>query len=220
MDTRYPIHDLIVSRLAQLGIRRGELARRCGYKSVSKGLRRIDALCAGAEPGSEMLDALAIALEIDRKAVDAAARATSEIIAEAERQAAAVADAAWRAAFVPHGYLKGSQTRPSQITIYGISGGPKRWLLIKLDATKPAFTFATQALAVVKKTPCVPFFGATTGFVINYSPDTAVRFDLEGNPVKHLDRAYSPGDVAVLLGARKPIPPSTWAALVGRRMLE
>ena len=41
-----------------------------------------------------------------------------------------------------------------------------------------------QALAVVRRTPAIPFFGATIGFIINYSPDHGVRFDLDGNPVE------------------------------------
>jgi hypothetical protein len=66
------------------------------------------------------------------------------------------------------------------------SGGSERWLKIPLDCTRPSITFATRALSVVRKTPVVPFFGPTTGFVVNYSPDRAVRFDLDGNPVEVL----------------------------------
>ena len=28
----------------------------------------------------------------------------------------------------------------------------------------------------------VPAFGRPTGFIVNYTPDRAVRFDLDGNP--------------------------------------
>ena len=112
-------------------------------------------------------------------------------------------DAAWRAAFKPHAYLLGTHTRPSSITIFGISGGAKRWLNIPLDLEQPPVTFATQALGFVRQTPVVPFFGPTTGFVINYTPDRAVRFGLEGNPVECLPSAYFPGDVTLTLGNRK-----------------
>ena len=108
-----------------------------------------------------------------------------------------------RAAFKPHAYLLGTHTRPSSITIFGISGGAKRWLKIPLDLAQPPVTFATQALGFVRQTPVVPFFGPTTGFVINYTPDRAVRFDLEGNPVECLPCAYFPGDVTLTLGNRK-----------------
>jgi len=32
----YPIHELIENRREELGIRRGELALRCGYKNISR----------------------------------------------------------------------------------------------------------------------------------------------------------------------------------------
>jgi hypothetical protein len=65
-------------------------------------------------------------------------------------------------------------------------------------------SYAAQALAVVRKTPEVKFFGPTTGFVVSYSPDHAFRFDLEGRPVETLTRAYCPGEVSVILG-RRPV---------------
>ena len=38
---------------------------------------------------------------------------------------------------------------------------------------------------------------------MNYTPDRAVRFDLEAKPVECLPRAYSPGEVTLRLGNRK-----------------
>jgi hypothetical protein len=51
------------------------------------------------------------------------------------------------------------------------------------DPSRPPVSYAGQALSVVRRTPFVEFFGATTGFIVNYTPDHAVRFDLEGRPV-------------------------------------
>jgi len=36
-------------------------------------------------------------------------------------------------------------------------------------------------------------FGKVEGFVINYTPDHAIRFDLLGNPVETLGAAYRRG---------------------------
>ena len=38
---------------------------------------------------------------------------------------------------------------------------------------------------------------------MNYTPDYAVRFNLEGRPVETLTRAYRPGEVTLHLGRRK-----------------
>jgi hypothetical protein len=47
MFDHYPIHDLIENQAKRLGLRRNELARRCGFKNLDKGLRRIDGVCLG-----------------------------------------------------------------------------------------------------------------------------------------------------------------------------
>ncbi len=78
-----------------------------------------------------------------------------------------------------------------------------RWLKIPLDLSQPPVTYAVQAHEFVRKTPFVPYHGRTTGFIVNYTPDSAVRFDLDANPVEHFDRAYIPGQVEVFIGKQK-----------------
>ena len=206
MFDHYPIHELIENQQKRLGLRRNELARRCGFKNLDKGLRRIDGVCDGDldSPQAKMvLDHLAAALEVDKVVVEKAITATAEIIADANRLAEAERDAAWRNSFKPHAYLVGSTNRPSQITFYGMTGGPERWLKIPLDLSQPSVTYAVQAHDFVAKTPFVPYHGGTTGFIVNYTPDSAVRFDVDGNPVEHFDRAYIPGQVEVFVGKQK-----------------
>jgi hypothetical protein len=205
-DCRLPIREFVEGRSKELGIRRGELARRCGFKNVDKGIRRCEAMCDGDLDSSSarmILNALPAALEVDEVVVAAAVRESGILIERARRRADAERDAAWRASFKPHAYLIGSETRPWSITMYGISGGSERWLRISLDCTRPSVTYATQALSVVRKTPVVRFFGATTGFIVNYTPDRAARFDLDGNPIEVLPKAYSPGDVELQIGRRR-----------------
>jgi hypothetical protein len=127
---------------------------------------------------------------------------TNQKLEERATRVAAEADAAWREEFKPHAILLGTQERPSQIFIFAVTGGAERWLKIHLDVSQPPVTYAEQALAIVRKTPFVQFFGKTTGFIVNYSPDHAVRFDCEGTPVEIFSRAYRPGEVTVSLGRR------------------
>jgi len=119
-----------------------------------------------------------------------------------------------QAPFKPHAYLLGTDSRPSSITIFGLTGGAERWLKIPLDVSQRPVTFARQALKFVRRTPVVPFFGPTTGFVVNYTPDQAVRFDLNGKPVDRLRYAYSPGEITLRLGKRK-IAPDEFLTIVG-----
>ena len=47
MKSNLAIATLIQSRMTELGLSRGEFAKRLGYKNIAKGIRRIDALCEG-----------------------------------------------------------------------------------------------------------------------------------------------------------------------------
>ncbi len=200
---RTPIHELVAGRLKELGIRRIELARRCGFANVNKGLRRIDAMCTGdlnSQCARMILEKLPMALEM---AHDVIAVAVADTLDQCKGRAVAQQKAARCESFKPHAYLCGTETKPSSITVYGFSGGPERWLRIPIDCSRPPITYATQALAVVRNTPAVHFFGPTTGFIVNYSPNRAVRFDLGGNPVEVLSSAYSPGQVELQIGRHK-----------------
>ena len=104
----------------------------------------------------------------------------------------------------PHGYLIGTFSRPSQITIYGLTGGPERWLRIPIDGSRSPETFVEQALEVAKANPIVRFFGPLTGFAINYSPNCSVRYDTDGRPLETLGEPYAPGRAFVLIDD-KPI---------------
>jgi hypothetical protein len=197
-----PLSNLIRKRCQDLGLNRTELVRRCGYKNISKGLRRLDQVYAGEfEKVGALLARLPDALDLPPETVKEAITATT-------RQIAAEADARWRAAFKPAAYLLGTSNRPSQIWMFGVTGGAERWLKIPLDTSQSPVTYAEQALVVVRETPTVQFFGLTTGFIVNYTPDHAVRFDLEGRPMEALARAYRPGEATLHLDGRA-IRPAT-----------
>ena len=64
MKSNLSIATLIRSRTTELGLSRGEFAKRLGYKNIAKGIRRIDALCGGDINGTKhFLDVLPQALE-------------------------------------------------------------------------------------------------------------------------------------------------------------
>jgi hypothetical protein len=208
LRNRLPNPTLIEERCRELGLRRSEIASRCGYQNLSKGVRRLEQVLAGHfERADALLRGLPNALSLSPDVVQ-------EAIDKTVRQIAAEQDALWRAAFQPGAYLLGTTERPSQIFFFGITGGPERWLKIPLDLSQTPVSYAAQALAVVRKTPEVKFFGRTTGFIINYTPDHAVRFDIEGRPVETLTSAYRPGEVSVALG-RRPVSAEAFGKTLG-----
>ncbi len=163
-------------------------------RTWQRDLRRLDQLCAGElKATASLIAGLPAALKLPTEVIADAVRQTEQQVAEARRIAEQEEEeAAWRAKFQPCAYLLGTETRPTQITFFGITGGSVRWLKIPLDLSEPPLTFAAQALTVVRRTPYVTFFGPTTGFIVNYTPDRAVRFNLEGKPVEALEHAYFP----------------------------
>jgi hypothetical protein len=210
-----PLDQLIRTRMKELGIRSGGLAARLGYLNLSKGARRVHELCGGDLVGKDWLLAkLPDALSLPEEVVTAAINETRKELERARDVERQRAEVAWRASFKPHAYLLGTNARPSSITFFGITGGAERWLKIPLDLSQPPVSYAAQALAVVRTTPVVQFFGATTGFIVNYSPDHAVRFDLDGKPVETLPRAYRPMEVTLTIG-RREVSAETFGRILG-----
>src|ERR1700719_3230218 len=118
------IEALILDRSKALGLSRPDLVRRAGFKNVAKGLRRLDELCTGElKATASLIVGLPAALELPTEVINDTIRKTVQQLDEAARIAGEELEAAWRAAFRPCAYLLGTETRPSQITIYGMTGG-------------------------------------------------------------------------------------------------
>ena len=112
-------------------------------------------------------------------------------------------DAALRKNFIPHAVLLTERDVPSQITIYGMSGGDARNIVIRF----PQNTFfkrrelspeqySSYVLEVMPDE--VMFKGKTTGYVVNYAYDHAIEYDLQGNVVEVRDRYEGIGTSLVM----------------------
>jgi hypothetical protein len=91
--------------------------------------------------------------------------------------------------------------------------GVEKLLRIDFDATQGPVSFVRQVLDRLPEG--VPAFGKPIGFVINYSPDKAVRFDPNGQPIAILDKAVRPGTAVLRLGGR-PIPAEALGTVFGK----
>jgi hypothetical protein len=80
-----------------------------------------------------------------------------------------------------------------------------------LDPEKGPVSYIGQALRGVQRklaswqSDQLPAYGRPVALVVDYTPERAVRFDLEGNAIEVLDRAHRIGDVQLFLGGRRPI---------------
>lgn len=228
-----PLADLILTRMKDLGLDHATLGHRLGYANPVKAAGRIYAMLDGNVPLSSKsraaIQRLPAALEVDEDTVARAVAETDEIAAtearrvtEERRAARERAEAEWRSAFIPHAILQTSLTVPTQITMCGMTGGARRWLMIGLDTSKPPVSFIGQALAAVPEMTRlgheghrgVQFFGRLLGIVVNFTPDHAVRFNLEGTPLEILPHAYRSGEVTLSIGGRR-IDPAVMARIIG-----
>ena len=216
-DDLLPIKTLISNRCDALSLRLSDLVRRCGYKNISKGLRRLESVQQGCFKGNEaLIQALPSALEVPADVVKEAVAATQRQIYEAN-------EAAWRAAFRPHAVILTEKDRPEQIFIAAIIG-VERLLRVDLDPTEGEVTYIGQALKGIRQKFArwnpkgidvssvglgdlpLPTFGRPVGVIVNYTPDRAVRFDLSGNPIEAFDRAHRIGEAQLFLkGMGRPL---------------
>jgi hypothetical protein len=233
MTIQLPLAQLIQTRMSELGVDRQTLGFRLGYRNPLKAAGRVDALCWGhitSKKSRLALRRLPEALEIPEEVVLRALRDTEDALAQRRRQEEEERriihekeEMEWRAAFRPHAILHTENTRPSSITMCALTGGPRRWLRIDFDTSKPPFTFVHQALVGLPKKARksevdgrwhVMFFGEVLGFIINYSPEKALRYDLEGQPLEVLPKAYRPGDITLSIGG-KSYSPTVVARVLG-----
>ena len=80
-------------------------------------------------------------------------------------------------------------------------------LRLDFDLSSAPDTFLAQALDGLRQRLMrwhgeLPAFGRATGLIINYSPDHAIRFDLEGRAVELFNRAYRIGVAQFAIGGR------------------
>ena len=195
------IHALIDTRRNELGLSAVELIRRCNYKNVAKGLRRLEHLCNGEFNGqSGLIQALPDALGVSSEVVGQAVEETQRYLRDTE-------EAAWRAAFKPHAVIVTDRARPEPLFV-AFFIGVNRLVRVDFDLTQRPVTFLRQALDGVREKLSewrgdrLPAFGKPMGVIINYSPDRAVRFDLTGKPIAIFDKAHRLGRASFSIGGR------------------
>ena len=69
--------------------------------------------------------------------------------------------------------------------------------------TAPRFIDGLLDLLAGWKSHAIPTFGRPIGVVVNYSPDYAIHYDLRGNEIELLDRAYRLGEISFSLSGRR-----------------
>jgi hypothetical protein len=223
-----PIESFIHARLTELGLTEDDFLRRLGYRKMPKARQHLAQLYLGDCSRRMLVQRLPEALEVPASLVRKA-------VEETGRQLRLAEDDAYRAVFKPHAVILTERLIPQPIFVAAFIG-PARLQRIDFDVALPPESFVRQALdglhqkllefnPRLKKAKCtpdivrhrgnIPAFGRPTGFVVNYTPDHAVRFDLNGNAVETLERARRIGSVSYSLSGR-PLSRGELDAIFGR----
>ena len=184
MPERNPLEQLLHNRMAVLELSRGQLGQRLSPRNPSKALRRLDGFMRdGTPPYGDLKVRLAEALEVPVSMINDAASATRDTIA-------ARAEAEYRANFRPHAIWTTARSRPGSTAMAGFINAPARRLL-RFPEDLPIEGFVAYCQAHAPEG--IPLYGPVNGFIINYTPDHAVRYDLNGQPVETLASATRVG---------------------------
>ena len=184
MPERNPLEQLLHNRMAVLELSRGQLGQRLSPRNPSKALRRLDGFMRdGTPPYGDLKVRLAEALEVPVSMINDAASATRDTIA-------ARAEAEYRANFRPHAIWTTARSRPGSTAMGGFINAPARRLL-RFPEDLPIEGFVAYCQAHAPEG--VPLYGPVTGFIINYTSDHAVRYDLNGQPLETLASAKRVG---------------------------
>jgi hypothetical protein len=174
------LERLLQERMAALGLSRGSVGERLSPANPSKALRRLDDFSSrGVRPSEDLPERLAAVLGVSEAELMNAARATREVI-EAQ------GEADYRARFQPHAIWTTVRSQPSSTAMAGFINAPVR-LMLSFPADLSTHDFVAYCQAQAPKG--VPLYGPVTGFIINYTPDRAVRYDLNGETQETRDVA-------------------------------
>lgn len=196
-----PIESLIQTRSNELRLTRRDLVRKAGYSNTAKGLRRLDELYSGYFQGARgLIQALPAALDLPETTIN-------QVIEESRRQIAEAKESAWRTAFVPHAIILTEKSRPEPLFVASLIG-INQLKRVDFETSDNPVLFIDQALAGLQKKlerwkGQIPCFGKPTGIIINYTPDKAIQFDLNGRPVEIFDAAYRLGQASLSIRGRE-----------------
>jgi hypothetical protein len=212
--TPLPIASLILDRANDLMIGPKEIVLKCGYKNLSKGLRRFQELLKGDMDSSKcILEKLPMVLNLDSDILE---RAVKESLSQIQGQV----EASYRESFKPHAIIVCERTIPEPIWLAAIIG-IDRLIRIEFAEGSAPITFIEQALIGLSQklgrwnSSVLPCFGRLKSIIVNYSCDRAVEFDLEGKPLRVVDKAIRVGVSTIALSGR-PIKPIELDPLFGR----
>ena len=193
------IIKLIDQSCDRRSISRTALLQAAGYRNATKGLRRLEQLARGDFHGARgLIEALTRVLDIDDESLAEAIAADKTRLAAEEALAQGRTTDQRRAMVQPNAIIE-TQTLEPRVMSMLLAMSVGHSLNVNLAVSPGSPSFIDQALQAIElrktKEGTIGSFGRPTGFIVNYNPDLAVRYDLQGREVERLSAMISPGTV-------------------------
>ena len=204
--SQYPIAQIISSLLDEYGFSRVEFVQALGYRDVERGLRRLSSWMDRGEGYDQILKQIAAAYPNHADRLQTALMNTAAV-KSAEADAAFLESCEAEApTFVPFIHVEGEARVPNGITIFGVTGGHRRWTTIEIPKAILNLPLPEQLGALPELMAeyrrlyngCCPFFGKLVGFKFVRLVDH-FQFDGEGQFVEHVAKPYRQGQAAAFL---------------------
>ena len=193
-------------RRCQLGLRKGDIVRRIGYKHISKGLNRYNQFLEGDIHQPFFLRRLSEALEVSVNKIKELYHKSCYELEEQERKKEQEKERRWREAFLPHAEILTERVVASPFFVEAFTNLREKYKIIKLEDVHPVHYVNIVILKIhnrMRDDGTLPYYGKIRGFVINFTPDRSVEYDLRGNLIKEYSHAWRPPYIYVNLGRRK-----------------
>ena len=145
------------------------------------------------------------------RGLDVDAEVINDSIELTRAEQIAADDKAYRQSFKPHAVILTEHKIPTQITFYAMTGGSRHRIIPFKEGSNPE-TYAAQAREGLPNV--VRFLGRPIGYVVNYTPDFALKFNKEGRLIGRLDRTFRVGQSGVVIGG-KEVGEGVWSTLLG-----
>ena len=205
MNFKTPLCSLIENWLKFKGLRRVEFVKQCGYKNLSKGLRKLEEWLEAGKIDPEIYARFSKELDINEKILKDAIEKTQEI-GKTELEIERLSGKITRIKNFRHYiYINSESSRPSPIFIAAICGvGSFKHLYLAEDFI---FNKLEDQLIEVKKVilqytaedkDCGPF-GKATGFKYYYTSEDYFEFSLEGELINSGEGATTDGKAVLFL---------------------
>jgi hypothetical protein len=207
-EDAYPISRFILDRARTLGLTRGDLAARLGYRNISKAHRALSStLTTGIAP-PHVSAHLADALEEDEALVAAVMAATNRQREDEARARLLARETAYRTAFKAHLRVETERVIPQPIFVAALFGTAR---LRHVSLSDEAWVVRIEERdRLVKRTildhyrdhrGSVPAFGRIIGYTLvtlpGYRIDFGFPYDIEGNPTGPMRPVERPGEATL-----------------------